>query len=179
MIPPSFTLTPFLPARGLPAIEITGSISRRDSVLSLRYEIWGDLGAIALPQPVNSPARRYGLWEATCFEFFLAPKNSPQYWEFNLSPGGCWNVFSFQGYRQGMQEDRRFVSLPFNFRSLSDSLHLHLDVDLAPIIPADQALEAAVSAIIVDINGRVTYWALAHPGPQPDFHRRDSFIIEL
>jgi hypothetical protein len=47
------------------------------------------------------------------------------------------------------------------------------------IIPAEQALEVAISAVIKLRSGNVTCWALTHPGPEADFHRRDSFIIEL
>ena len=64
--------------------------------------------------PADMPARRDRLWEETCFEFFLAVKNSPRYWEFNLSPAGHWNVYRFADYRQGMQEEPAFASLPFS-----------------------------------------------------------------
>jgi hypothetical protein len=47
------------------------------------------------------------------------------------------------------------------------------------IVPSEQKLEAAISAVIKLRNGKVTFWALTHPGPEADFHRRDSFIIEL
>jgi hypothetical protein len=30
-----------------------------------------------------------------------------------------------------------------------------------------------------DADGGTTYWALTHRGPEPDFHRRNSFILEL
>jgi len=36
-----------------------------------------------------------------------------------------------------------------------------------------------VAAVVKLRDGRVTYWALSHPGPRPDFHRRDSFLIKL
>ncbi len=175
----SFSLQPFPSAQPLPAVKITGTISRQGHALALRYELMGKLATVVLPERADRPARRHGLWEETCFEFFLAPQNSRRYWEFNLAPAGHWNVYSFQGYRQGMQEERAFTSLPFSVQSRSDSMLLVLKVDLAGIIPADQALEAAISAILTGNEGQVTYWALTHPGPEADFHRRDSFIIEL
>jgi len=179
MTPRSFTLRPFLPAPRLPALEIVGTISRHGQALSLGYELKGDLAAVMIPEPAAKPTRRPGLWEATCFELFLAPRNSRGYWEFNLSPGGHWNVYSFEAYRQGMLEEQGFASLPFSVQSSFDSWRLALEVDLTPIISPAQDLDAALSAIITGKHGEVTYWALTHPGEQPDFHRRDSFIIEL
>lgn len=179
MNPRSFTLKPFLPAPHPPALEIVGTISRHGQALSLGYELKGDLGAVVIPGPAARPTRRPGLWEATCFELFLGPRNSQGYWEFNLSPGGHWNVYSFEAYRQGMQEEQGFASLLFSVQSRPDSWRLALEVDLTPIISSAQDLDAGISAIITAKHGEVTYWALTHPGEQPDFHRRDSFIIEL
>jgi hypothetical protein len=58
-------------------------------------------------------------------------------------------------------------------------LLLTLELDLSKFIPADQALEVAITAVIKPKDGDVTYWALSHSGSQADFHRRDSFIVEL
>jgi len=179
MNPQSFTLKPFLPASRLPALEIVGTISRHGQALSLGYELKGDLAAVVMPETAARPTRRAGLWRATCFELFLAPKTSRAYWEFNLSPCGHWNVYSFEAYRQGMQEEQGFASLPFTVQNRSDSWRLVLEVDLTPIILPAQDLEAAISAIITGEHGEVTYWALTHTGEQPDFHQRESFIIEL
>lgn len=37
----------------------------------------------------------------------------------------------------------------------------------------------ALSAVIEEAHGAVSYWALAHPSDKPDFHHPDSFILEL
>ena len=171
-----FALQPWAPRPGL---KITGKIARRAETLTIHYELRGDLAAVAMPPPADVPARRHGLWEETCFEFFLGAKNSPQYWEFNLSPAGHWNVYQFAGYRQGRQEEAAFASLPFSVQRRPGSWLLTLKVDLAKIVPADQTLEAGISAVIQPPEGEATYWALSHPGPQPDFHRRDSFSVAL
>ena len=126
--------------------------------------------------------RKNGLWEETCFEFFLGVKGSERYWEFNLSPSGHWNVYRFKSYRQGMQEEPAFTSLPFSVQLYSNSLLLSLGLGLDKIIPQEQVsevLQVALSAVIKTRDGKTTYWALTHPGPQADFHRRDGFIIEL
>lgn len=176
----SFSLQPF-PASGPPnPWKITGNIARPSPhTLAIRYVLLGHPAKLAIPAPADSPVRRNGLWEKTCFELFLAPRNSPLYWELNLSPAGHWNVYSFSGYRQGMREETGFTSLPFNVESRWDRLALELDLDLGRIVPAKQVLEVGISAVIKSTDGEASFWALTHPGPQPDFHRRDGFIIEL
>jgi hypothetical protein len=178
MTPQSFSLKPFPGTWAGAPLEIGGSISRQGQTLALRSELRGGIEAVALPEP-EAPQRRWCLWEETCLEFFLGPQNSPRYWEFNLSPAGHWNVFTFEGYRQGIKEEPALAALPFAVRRQPGLWQLTLEVDLAGLIPARQALDAAITAVIKDREGGITYWALTHPGPQPDFHRRDSFIIKL
>lgn len=179
MISLSFSLEPFPSADPLPYLKITGNIIRSSGTLAISYELSGPLVEIVIPAPADMPSRKNALWEETCFEFFLSVNNSDEYREFNLSPSGHWNVFRFESYRKGMQEEPAFSSLPFSVQRQPDSLQLSLELDIDKIITADQILKVAVSAVIKHINGRITCWALTHPGPQADFHRRDSFIIEL
>lgn len=178
----SFSLEPFEDAKiwpDVPDVTITGAVGRKSNILTINYALRGPLSKLMVPSPSGMPARRKGLWEKTCLEFFLAAKNSDGYWEFNLSPTGDWNVYGFASYRQGMREEPAFASLPFRVRSGPDTLGLSLELGLDKVIPADEALEVAVSAVIESMDGTMTYWALRHPGPRPDFHRRDSFIIKL
>ena len=175
----SFSLKPFSPISPPLNFKITGHIARRPRQLAIRYDLHGPLTELVIPGPADMPARRHGLWEETCFEFFLRVKDSPRYWEFNLSPAGHWNVYRFAGYRQGMAEEIAFTSLPLSVRRRSDSLRLDLELDVGAIVSADQPLEVGIAAVIRLAGNGVTYWALIHPGPQADFHRRDSFLVEL
>ena len=140
---------------------------------------WGPLSQVVIPAAAEPPARRHGLWQETCFEFFLGVQDSPGYWEFNLSPAGDWNVYRFSGYRQGMAEEQAFSRLPFSAQIGEDSLRLALEVDLAGMVPAGPALEVGLATVVKLRDGAITYWALSHPGPRPDFHRRDGFIVVL
>ena len=40
----------------------------------------------------------------TCFEAFLGLPGHTAYWEINLAANGDWNVYSFDDYRSGQQE---------------------------------------------------------------------------
>ena len=174
-----FSLQPSSPVTPLTNLKITGSITRSSNTLAIRYALLGKLTTLMIPSPADIPVRKNNLWEETCFELFLAIKNSPGYWEFNLSPAGHWNVYRFTAYRQGMQEEEGFISLPISVKREPGALRLALELQLNEIVQADQLLEVGISGVIKKKDGALTYWALSHPGPQADFHRRDSFIIEL
>jgi hypothetical protein len=174
-----FSLQPFSPISPPLDFKITGHIARRSNQLAIRYDLRGDLAQLMIPAPAARPARRHGLWEETCCEFFLGVKDSPRYWEFNLSPAGDWNVYRFAGYRQGMAEETALTSLPVSVRRRSDSLLFALELDVGAIVAADQPLEIGIAAVIRRAGNGLTYWALTHPGPAADFHRRDSFLMEL
>jgi hypothetical protein len=174
-----FSLQPFPPLSPPLTIKITGHINRRPRQLAIRFDLRGDLTELMIPPPAEIPARRQGLWEETCFEFFLGVKETPKYWEFNLSPAGDWNVYRFDGYRRGMVEETALTSLPVSVRRRPESLRLDLELALGSLAPADQPLVAGIAAVVKLAGGNLTYWALTHPGPQPDFHRRDSFLVEL
>jgi hypothetical protein len=174
-----FRLIPF-PAPKISAIEITGQVARQDNLLSIRYSVQGDIEDIRLPVRAESPARKHDLWKATCFEFFLAVKDRPEYWEFNLSPSGHWNVYAMDAYRQvNMREESAYSQLPFEFTKTNNALSLDAAVNLSQLFQPLQLLQIGITVIIQTVDGNQTYWALTHPGAQADFHLRESFVIEL
>lgn len=182
----TFSLQPFPSTESFPHLKITGNISRNANQLTICYNLGGDLKEIALAKPTegiaslsNAPSRKHELWEDTCFEFFLGIKDSARYWEFNLSPAGHWNVYRFDGYRQGMQEETAFEKLPFSVHNQADSLELALNVNLDKIVSAEQEIQVAITTVINHRDSEITYWALTHRGAEADFHLRDSFIVEL
>ena len=174
-----FSLQPFSPVGPPLNFTIAGHLARRPRQLAIRYDLNGPLAELVIPGPAARPVRRHRLWEETCFELFLGVKDSPRYWEFNLSPAGPWNVYRFDGYRQGMTEETGFTSLPLSVRRRPDSLSVALELEIERIVAGDQRLSVGIAAVIKLAGGGLTYWALTHPGPQADFHRRDSFLVEL
>lgn len=173
------SLHPYPSTGSPPYITIACDIARHTDKLTVRYKLVGKMEELAIPPPADQPARKKNLWEEMCLELFLGVRESPLYWEFNLSPAGHWNIFRFDGYREGMREEGAFSSLPFRVRNLPGSFQLTLETDLDRMIQAGQSLDAGISAVIKKRDGGVSYWSLTHLGPRPDFHRRDSFIIKL
>jgi hypothetical protein len=175
----TFLLEPFTKADFSSGLALTGRIARQSSILAISYLLRGRMEDLAIPVTSDSPSRRNALWENTCFELFAATKDGDEYWEFNLSPAGHWNIYRFASYRRGMEEETAFESLPFMVSRKAGSLSLDLAIDLKDIIPLDQSPRIGVSAVIKSSKGEVSHWALFHGGPHADFHRRDGFVIEL
>ncbi len=81
--------------------SVQASVSMQaDGALKLVYALSGDLSRLHVPLPCP-PERRDGLWKRTCFEVFVAQPGHAPYREFNFSPAGHWQAFTFSSYRQG------------------------------------------------------------------------------
>ena len=174
-----FNLKPFNLSDSNSKINITGKIIRDRNKLNLEYLLQGDLSTVIIPSPANTPTRKHQLWQTTCFEFFLGIDHAPKYWEFNLSPTGDWNIYRFTDYRQGMQEEIAFTSLPFDSRQQANFFKINLEINLDLIIDLNTDLDIAISTVIKSSKEKISYWALTHPETKADFHNRDSFIIHI
>ena len=174
-----FLLIPFLDAN-VPDITIKGKILRQNNLLTIDYALTGKIEDIFLPSPSVNPTRKDDLWKTTCFEFFLAVKDLPQYWEFNISPSGGWNIYYMAAYRQiGFREETSIQWLHSEMQKRTNVFLLNATVDLNPIIRVEQKLEVGVTAVIQTKMGSETYWALTHPAPEADFHLRQSFLLAM
>ncbi|MBI5035683.1 MAG: DOMON-like domain-containing protein [Chloroflexi bacterium] len=176
-----FDLRPF-PGSNVPTdVRITTRVERRSNLLTVRYSLKDSSSLIAIPLMVDPSQRKSKLWEETCFECFAAKKPgfSNEYWEFNLSPSGNWNVYRFDAYRQAMKAEVGFSALPFRVNRAQESLTLEVEIDLGKIGLRDVPVQVGITAVVKLKTGDVSYWALAHCGKQPDFHLRESFVIEL
>lgn len=174
-----FKLIPY-PADNIPKIGITGELTRSDNIFFIHYEVNGEIQQILVPAKSSPPSRTADLWKATCFEFFVAIPDQPEYWEFNMSPSEDWNVYKMDAYRRiGFREEYAFTKLPFVYRKTKNTLFLDTLVDISPILTPQHKFQAGITAVIQTSGGYESYWALAHPGEQADFHLRESFILSL
>jgi len=160
------------------SLQLTGALSQSRTALQVQYSLSGQIDQVLLSALKSIPCRRDNLWQTTCFELFFAVQGSPQYWEVNLAPSGDWNVYTFTGYRQGMKEEKAITSLPCGQSCSTDRYQLVVDVPLAALVAPNQSLELALCAVL-EINGQRHFYALTHHGSQPDFHARESFVINI
>ncbi len=175
----SFSLFPF-PASDTPSISITVKITLQNDIIALHYCLEGKTEDILVPPISRNPSRTDELWKSTCFEFFLAIKDDPQYWDFNLAPSSDGNVYHMDAYRRvNFKEEVLIQQLPIEVQSEPDLFHLNALVNLHPILRPAQFLELGIAAVIQTAEGQETYWALAHPASVPDFHLRESFTLKL
>ena len=46
-------------------------------------------------------------------------------------------------------------------------------------VEGDQRWQLGLSAVLEEVDGTKSYWALTHPGDKPDFHHPDCFAAKL
>jgi len=165
-------LVPFPGSAAPDGVRLAAELGREGSVLLARWQLADPLGAIACPPAAAAPARRFALWEATCFELFLAADGVPGYWELHLAPAGDWNVYRLDGYRQGLREEPAVLASPAVGAGA-------IAFDAAVLGVGDRSWRLGVAAVLARPDGGMTYWAAAHPGAEADFHHPEAFVIAL
>lgn len=159
-------------AHGLRAcsVEVTADPA---GMICLEYVAVGTIEQLAIPS-ITDPARCDGLWRSTCFELFVGGVGEG-YAEFNFAPSGQWAAYGFTGYREGMHDlpmaHPPIISCQRNAGRLAVKIRL-LAMDIA-------GRRIGLSAVIEELDGTRSYWALAHPAGAPDFHHADCFALEL
>jgi len=173
-------LIPHPHTRSTPADRIEAEIARRpDGRWSLSYTVTGRIGDIAMPA-VQAPARGTALWQHTCFEAFLRVAGGTDYYELNFAPSTQWAAYHFTGYRSGRRDAAEVNAIPIESQSNADSYTLNVLLGLDRLsLPTDAPWQLGLSAVIEDMSGGLSYWALAHPPGKPDFHHTAGFVHEL
>jgi hypothetical protein len=157
--------------------QVTAKVAKSPEGLCVSFELHARLDTIVIsPFDRSTSTRKDNLWEHTCFEIFIGSKDNESYREFNLSPSGAWNVYSFKGYREGMETEPAIASLSFDVRIIPErglDLTVEIDSGLAQIT-ADTLI--GISAVIEHSSGIKSYWAIYHPKAFLDFHAKKSWV---
>jgi hypothetical protein len=151
--------------------------------LTLTYLIDGDLARVKIPAHA-SPRPEEQLWRHTCCEIFVACHGQAAYHEFNFAPSAAWAAYAFTRYREGgplAAAGELPLVTGVTARKAANRLEVGATIRLDRLSPlhARAKLSLAVSAVIEDREGALSYWAIRHPPGRPDFHHPDAFALEL
>lgn len=145
----------------------------RDGRVMLRYRLDGCTDVV-LPKR-RSTARTDELWRSTCFELFLSDGGG-RYREYNFSPDGRWAAYAFNGYRNRVGNHDPVAVPEIAMDSGQSVLTVTVFLDEAELAGASHA---ALTAVVEEARGRMSYWALRHPGLKPDFHEPTCFVLPV
>ena len=138
------------------------------------------MSRLRIPPP-GPPRKADDLWQHTCFEAFISVKGEPAYREFNFAPSAEWAAYAFRRYREGAPLTGKGPAPRVTMRRAGDGLELDAVIgpDRLPAIAPLARLKLALSAVIEEEDGIISYWALKHPPGKPDFHHPDAFALEI
>lgn len=176
-----FTLVPHPQSVAPLPSAIDGELVRtEDGRLKISFILRGEVERIRLPTPTRA---RFAdeLWRHTCCEAFIAAPGSPGYYELNFSPSGEWALYRFARTRERtpLTADLTALDPQVQVSHTRKAMVLEALVRLDLLGIAAPPLELGLSAVIERDDGSLTYWALKHPAPQPDFHHPEAFALAL
>lgn len=140
-----------------------------DERAELSFHLHAPTDELVLPDQPRGRADQ--LWQSTCFELFVETPGG--YREFNFSPSGAWAAYDFTGYRAGMAEAPLDHPPEIDVEDIGDKLLLDAIIDL----PGSGRF--GLAAVVEEVSGAKSYWALAHGGEKPDFHLAACFAATL
>lgn len=167
---------PDSPAGAVTALEVD-VLPRPFNVLELRYRLAGRMAEIAFPPFARGRADE--LWKHTCLEVFIRQAGQDGYHEFNFAPSTQWAAYRFDGYRAGMRNADAFETLELTAGGRPGIFELRVSLDLRGVIDPAADWNLALAAVVEEKTGGKSYWALAHPAGDPDFHHADGFALTL
>jgi hypothetical protein len=148
-----------------------------DAGLSLLFAVSGDISRIELPD-MSLAKRKNQLWQHSCFELFIRPVGEQAYHEYNFSPSREWAAYWFSDWRVDMTDlpldDAPLITTAPRDRELAVSVQF-----ASPTLPVNSVWQIGLSAVIEEIDGNISYWALAHPLGKANFHHETCLALEL
>ena len=111
----------------------------------------------------------------------MAIPGMPGYYELNFSPSRQWAIYRFSRYREGMSPTDVTAPPELHVRRFDDRLELEAVIRLPDLtaLEAGCTLKLALTAVVEDNSGTLSYWALKHAPGKPDFHHPNGFVLEL
>lgn len=176
--PVRVSLQPFAPNQRN-GLDVNCLLGRSRGHLYLEFTITGEVGKLVIPERHARAHRKDQLWGTTCFESFFKIKDSASYWEVNVSPSGCWNIYRFSDYRKEMTEETSVSAIASKIFLEKNMASISISLPVSDLVSPDQELITGVSCVLEFQNGEKHYWAITHPGDQPDFHHPGNMLLRV
>jgi len=176
----SLVCHPDTPAESVQSVEVRIARSLSGQ-LKVSYVAISEAGSIRIPARLAAqPRRTDDLWQTTCFEAFVRRERGTGYYEFNFALSMGWAAYSFADRRAGMADaplDPPAIDV------MGDAYRVEMSVIIGlgslPGLSPSAPWRLALTAVIEEIDGTKSYWALAHPVGEPDFHDPACFTALL
>ncbi|MGB0452540.1 MAG: hypothetical protein ACPGJV_02415 [Bacteriovoracaceae bacterium] len=157
--------------------NIIVELKKKDQEVVLNYKLDKNPELKITENHSTQLKRRIGLWESTCFEFFLRDPETGHYLEFNFSTTGLWNCFYFKEKGQDLEEyfklnlktHRRITSsksLEFTFSFSTNDFPEKINLQQWLVNPT----------VILESSKEKAFYASIHPKEGPDFHNEANFL---
>lgn len=173
----AMSLSPHPTTQPVANISISASIMRGAGSFDITYTLSGAIEDVVF-SVVADPIRTDELWKTTCFEAFARAKSDDSYIEYNFAPSTKWAAYSFTAYREGMA-DLAISAPPIIQRNDADGRITFTVSAEIPVEWGTQGLLLNLTAVIEEMDGTKSYWALKHPDGPPDFHDPACIILSL
>ena len=161
------------------SIDVHAQVAN-SSVLVFRYVLRAEISRVRIA-PTGPTERCDGLWNHTCFEAFIKAPGAAGYYELNFAPSRQWAIYRFNAYREGNSSPDLDAFPDISVRRFDDRLEIDAALLLHDLIGLQGAphLQVALSAVVEEENGTLSYWALKHAPDNADFHWPDGFVLTL
>lgn len=168
-------MKPLVPFHKNSPFQVFADVEWKHGRYRMRFRIEGPIGEVSLLNAdagVISQQPLLELWKHTCFESFLGPVDQDYYYEINLSSAGDWTVFRFTGERKGRVTLEKLAPLSLKARRGDSFYEFEAEFDFSSLEDLRGARLRTSPAVILEAgSGGHSYWAAAHSGERPDFHK--------
>ncbi|HAG92296.1 MAG TPA: hypothetical protein DCL41_10505 [Bdellovibrionales bacterium] len=166
----TFNLRPFENANG---VSILVGMEIDDGAIHFKFEILSKTQiTFETLKSELSRERKDELWKSNCFELFFS-FGQASYFEMNLSPSGDWQFYEFETYRQRAALPNEFQIFQLQSQKSKDGYEISGTIESQTLNLTE--IQSLHPCVILNLNGKNSFWAPQHNLGSPDFHCRSTW----
>lgn len=175
-----YPLVPYTQNEETKEIAIKVALHQEESAhFKIVFTLYDPTEKVVLPFTKRENERVQGLWNETCFEFFITDQKA-SYCEGNFTLDFGWNLFWFDSYRQSplvefaVNENKNPIR-DIYLSGKKSQLVIDIPENLMRKFDRDQ-IKFSLTTVIKTKSGNTHYFALKHADTKPNFHHPESFL---